>query len=269
MSKTAFYLFCFARSGPLPEFGGTGVDGESPLLVWTFADLAAVLSTVYVADFSGPVAEARMQDLSWLGPRAYRHEAVIEEVMAYGPVLPARFGTLFSSLESLEGLLVKHDRAISQFLDHVTGHEEWGVKGVLNRGKALPELESRYQTGGVGQAERNFDLSSLPPGMRYLQRRRVRAAAENELPQWLQATCAGVAEDLRGCASGFSMPKALVNGASGSEVVSNWAFLVPKGARADFCGRVQRASAELADQGLTFELTGPWPPYHFAPSLVA
>src|SRR5262249_27285906 len=36
-----------------------------------------------------------------------------------------------------------------------------------------------------------------------------------------------------------------------------------------FCGRVERASAELADRGLTFELTGPWPPYCFTPSLPA
>ena len=269
MSETAFYLFCFARSGPLPELGGTGVDGQSPLLVRTFADLAAVLSTVYVADFSGPVAEARMKDLSWLGPRACRHEAVIEEVMAYGPVLPARFGTLFSSLESLEALLVKHHRAISQFLDDVTGREEWGVKGVLNRAKALPELDSRYQTGGAGQGEPNIDPSSLPRGTRYLQGRRARAAAEKALPQWLQATCAGIAEDLRGYASGFIVRKALAKGASGSEVVSDWAFLVPRGVRVDFCGRVKRASAELADQGLTFELTGPWPPYHFMPSLTS
>src|SRR5215510_13268846 len=265
MSETAFYLFCFARSAPLPELRGTGVDGQSPLVVWPFAELAAVLSTVDVADFSRPVAEARMKDLSWLGPRACRHEAVIEEVMDYGPVLPARFGTLFSSLESLEGLLVNHHRAISQFLDQMTGHEEWGVKGVLNREQALPELKSRHQTGGGG----HIDLSSLARGTRYLQGRRVRAAAEKELPQWLQATCCRVAEDLRGYASGFSVRKALANGGSGSEVVSDWAFLVPRGVRADFCGRVKRASAELADRGLTFELTGPWPPYSFTPSLPA
>src|SRR5215475_5260127 len=151
MSDTALYLFCLARSGPLPELDGTGVDGQSPLVVRSFADLAAVLSTVSVADFCGPAAERRMNDLSWLAPRACRHEAVIEEVMRYCPVLPARFGILFSALESLEGLLLKHHRAISRFLDRVTDHEEWGVKGRLDREQALAELEGRYQAGGTGR----------------------------------------------------------------------------------------------------------------------
>src|ERR671925_1155004 len=117
MSETAFYLFCFARPGLLPELAGTGVDGQGPLLVHSSTGLAAVLSTVLVEDFCGPEAEARMEDLSWLGIRAWRHEAVIERVMAHSPVFPARFGTLFSSLESLERLLQRHRDTISQFLD--------------------------------------------------------------------------------------------------------------------------------------------------------
>ena len=51
-------------------------------------------------EFAGPEAELNLQQLSWVGPRALRHEAVIEEVMASSPVLPARFGTLFSSAEA-------------------------------------------------------------------------------------------------------------------------------------------------------------------------
>jgi hypothetical protein len=266
MSETAFYLFCFARPGLLPELAGTGVDGQGPLLVHSSTGLAAVLSTVLVEDFCGPEAEARMEDLSWLGIRAWRHEAVIERVMAHSPVFPARFGTLFSSLESLERLLQRHRDTISQFLDRVTDHEEWGIKGLLDREKALQELQSRYKTERDRQ---KMDLSALPPGMRYLQEQRARAAAEKELQQWLSKTCAEVADDLRGYATDFSTRKAGAAAAQDGapEIVLNWAFLTPKSARADLCGRVERASAELADQGLTFEITGPWPPYNFTPPL--
>ena len=41
-----------------------------------------------------------MEDLAWVAPRALRHEEVILTVMEQGPVLPVRFGTVFSSLDS-------------------------------------------------------------------------------------------------------------------------------------------------------------------------
>jgi Gas vesicle synthesis protein GvpL/GvpF len=262
MSEAAHYLFCFARSGLLPELSGTGVDGERPLLVLSFDGLAAVLSTVSVGDFCGPAAEARMEDITWLGIRAWRHEAVIEEVLSHSPVFPARFGTIFSSLENLEGVQRRHRSTISQFLERMSDQEEWGVKGVLNRERALQGLQSRYQAG--------TELGSLSPGMRYLREQKVRMAAEKELHQWLQKTCARVADDLRRYATELRARKviATVDSDSASEVVLNWAFLVPRGARADLCGHVERASAELAEQGLTFEITGPWPPYNFTPPLI-
>jgi gas vesicle protein GvpL/GvpF len=261
MSNNAVYLFCFARSGQLPLLSGTGVDGEKPLLVRVFADIAVVLSAVSLADFCGPDAEERMKDLSWLGIRALRHEAAIERVMEHSPVFPARFGTIFSSLDKLESILQRHRITISRFLDRMAGHEEWGVKGILNRELALRELQSRYQAG--------IDLSSLPSGMRYLLEQKARMTVEKELYRWLEKTCGEVADGLRSYATDLHVRNVIANAdsESESEVVLNWAFLVPRSARADLRGHVERASAELADQGLTFELTGPWPPYNFTPQL--
>ena len=69
------------------------MDGHHPLSVFRrFQNLCAVLSEVRLEDFCGGAAELRMRDLAWVGPRALRHEAVVEEVMRHSPVLPARFG---------------------------------------------------------------------------------------------------------------------------------------------------------------------------------
>ena len=95
--KAAFYLFCFARSDVVGAVQATAVDGYSPVSIIRHSpDLCAVLSEISQEDFCGPEAELHMQQLDWVAPRAVRHEAVIEEVMAYSPVLPLPFGTLFS-----------------------------------------------------------------------------------------------------------------------------------------------------------------------------
>src|SRR3990172_4695107 len=74
----AIYLFCLARPQVEMELEGGGLDDGSPLLSWQFRDLVAIVSKVGMEEFCGLEAQDRMQDLAWVGPRAYRHEAVVE-----------------------------------------------------------------------------------------------------------------------------------------------------------------------------------------------
>src|SRR4030065_260745 len=97
------YLYCLARLSRLPLLPllGPGVDGQNSLAVATYQDLVAVWSPVPVEDFSGPEAEERMRDLTWIGPRVIRHQEVVAGVMRHSPVLPVRFGAIFASLANL------------------------------------------------------------------------------------------------------------------------------------------------------------------------
>jgi hypothetical protein len=54
--------------------------------------------------------------------------------------------------------------------------------------------------------------------------------------------------------------------ADGLSVVLAGAVLVSKDARDEFLSRCQMARAEASARGLTLEVSGPWPPYHFCPS---
>src|SRR5208337_218219 len=196
--QSALYLFCFARSNLIGELEGTGVDGQYPLSVFRpFPNLCAVLSEVRLEDFCGETAELRMQDLAWVGPRALRHEAVVEEVMRHSPVLPVRFGTLFSSQERLAEFLDKHGAVISEFLERVTDQEEWSVRGLLDRRQAGAALT--VATLAAQQAQ----LATLPPGRRYFAEQRIRAGAEKGLSLWLEQTRREVARELMKEASDF------------------------------------------------------------------
>jgi len=132
---------CFTCSAlPAPtssgKVEGTGVDGALSLwVIRTSTDLCAIVSEVSLEDFCGAAAELRMQDLVWVAPRAVRHEEVVEKVRCQSPVLPVRFGTLFSTPESLEEFLGLHHQTISQFLDRVADLDEWSVKAFSTESK--------------------------------------------------------------------------------------------------------------------------------------
>jgi len=263
-SLKAIYLFCFARSAFLPEISGKGVDGENPLFLLPCRDIVAVAGMVALDEFYGDLAESRMGDLEWVGPRVCRHEQVVEKIMHHSPVLPARFGTIFLSLESLQNRMKMHGDAIRAFFDRVFDTEEWSVKGLLNRENAA---QKQYRRMLAGQAEH---LSSFP-GTRYLEQQRLQAAAQNALNYRLKEVNEDVAHDLSRIAIDWAVRKTLPRKVTGgeAEMILNWAFLVPRNVTADLCARIDRANAECADFELVFELSGPWPPYSFCPILEA
>ncbi len=260
--QLGIYFFCLARAHVVAALEGAGIEDCFPLAAWQFEDVAAVVSPVRIADFCGPEAEARMQDLEWLGPRACRHEAVIEQVMRLSPVLPARFGTLFSSPERLTEFLSRHRDTISPFLDFVTGMGEWAVKGVADRARAEERILSELAAAEEGKL-------SLTPGRRYFQQQRARADAGKEVNRWLKSVCGRIVEELSRQAARSCQRQVLRYGSAGrgGEVVLNWAFLVPESRVPAFRTQVDQANADYAQHGLLFELSGPWPPYSFCPSL--
>ena len=72
------YLFCFARSHCLTYPDIACLDDRQPISQWEYNDIVAVLGRLSVEDFCGPEAENRMKDLVWIGPRACRHEEVVD-----------------------------------------------------------------------------------------------------------------------------------------------------------------------------------------------
>jgi hypothetical protein len=261
-------LFQAPAHGPAPswqtgEWSSSfvqGADKPKPF-IWCDQDLAAVLSRVAADEYCGPAAEANLQDLAWISPRVCWHQAVVEQVLPFGPTLPARFATLFSSLPSLTGFLQEHRQIIGHFLDRVTDQEEWSVKGRLDLARSS-QLHDGVQTVQA-------DQRTLSPGLAYLQARRLKIQAKQELNQRLAEGCDSVERELTSLASEVRRLRVLASetAAPAFETIANWAFLLPKIAVPEFRSRIERANAEQSPFGLSIELSGPWPPYSFCPSL--
>jgi hypothetical protein len=275
-SNLALYAYGFTQAGLVPaaagaettqtevcpRFSGHAVDRRHPPFFRRHGSVAAIVSQVSRSEFCGPAGDKNLEDLDWLAPRACRHQAVLDQVMRLGPVLPTRFGTLFSSPASLESFLRKHEAAIAGFLQRMDARQEWALKGFLDPARAEGAWLSRRALEHPGP-------SDASPGLAYLHQQRLRLQARQAVDDRLAQAADGLLNELHPLASEIVPRRILARETAdaGREMVLNWALLLPAAAAAEFRGRIERANARYNPGGLAIEVSGPWPPYSFCPVL--
>ena len=259
---TGLYLFCFARSSLLLQSDDWGLEENQPLLQFAVEDVTVVCSTADPREFNGPGADQRLQDVSWVGPRALRHQQVVERVMRDSPVLPCRFGTLFSSSAALRDQLEKLQPLISPFLEYVADKEEWGIKGVLDSALA----EAWLQASDPALIARREELSEAP-GRRYFQEKQLKADVGQQTRQWTRQVTQRLQQSLAAWAIAVHPLRLTAANGVAREMLFNDSLLVPQNRVADLRAGVHRLNTQHAARGVTVELSGPWPPYSFSPSL--
>ena len=255
------YLFCLIPASPTPEISGFGIDGEHPLFVQVVDEVAAVMAEVDLDDFSGPEAMGKVADLAWVAPRALRHEKVVLAAMENGPVLPVRFNTVFSSLAAATESLLQRQEGLKTFFKDTAGKHEWILKAYVK----LPQARARLTAARL--AEEKDQLEGLSPGKRYFLEQKIKMAVDKETTSWLKA----VGEDIETMALGASLEfyKCRVQSRELSgkdeEMFFHGALLLPELIVEKLESELDAWNERQNAIGLKIELSGPWPPYHFAP----
>ena len=257
------YLFCLTPAVHCPEIAGTGIDGEHPLFIEVIGDVAAVLAEVNIEDFTGPEAQQKMEDLAWIGPRALRHEEVVLSAMEQGPVLPVRFGTVFSSrAAAAEPLRLRQD-VLMKFFKETIDKKEWTLKGYVDR----PQARARMTAAQL--AAEKEQLAGLSPGKRYFLEQKIKGAVDKDVAIWLKEVGRDILNVTRKMSVGFSECRLQLRDITGrdEEMFFHGALLVSDGSVAALERMTDEWNKRHKSQGLQIELSGPWPPYHFAPVL--
>jgi len=138
------YLYAITDRPDAPLPAEAGLAGAS-LLRLPYQNIAAVASSTARAEV--PPEEANI----------WRHEAVVEALMADRTVLPVRFGTMFADETAVQVVLAEHYADLVADLVQVRGHVELGVRVLWddNDGQS-PPLTEKYLSPMRG--------SEQPPG---------------------------------------------------------------------------------------------------------
>lgn len=241
---SGWYVYGITRSQAAHALdAGSGVDG-APVEVISAGELAALVSPLQDAaawDVEGGGADT----LEALAPRARAHEAVLERVMDRGAVLPLRFGVLYPDVDRLREVLTERADAFGRALGALEGRTEWGL--------TLTSESSAEDPTASAPAD----------GRDYLSRRRTEREAGQARAETLSQVAAAVHDGLRELSSAAVIHRTAGPGRRPA-VVLRASYLVPIESAGAFR---QTCEALLTDAppelGLSGELTGPWPPYHF------
>jgi hypothetical protein len=238
---TALYLYAIstAAKGAVPILG-TGIDGEQTARGIKLGNVTCWISDVDALLFASEL-ERNVDNLDWLAEATLRHQRVVSEVAALPDttVLPARFGTVFSSVRALEADVKARQAELTQGFKRVSGADEWGVKVFVT-------------------APRKSIAVDAASGRDYLKQKAVIMASPG--------TSAPDAEVTQFSRELEKVARASANTGkvSGAQRNLQWqaTFLVPRSRRKQW-DAVLRKYAQLWGDMRSIECTGPWPPYSF------
>ncbi len=137
------YLYAIAKvpKDRLPSIVAEGIDGSAAVEAVTHEGHVCWISRVPRDQFADNLTE-RMQDLEWLATAGLRHQRAVGEIAAKLASLPARFGTVFLTEDSMVEHLKARKSVLRAAFKRVAKADEWGIKLFAIAPKTTPSIKA-------------------------------------------------------------------------------------------------------------------------------
>lgn len=226
------------RTSKPVKFAEPGIDGASKVEALECAGLLAWISKVDEHEFAADLAR-KMEDLEWLAEASVRHQRVVAAIAGQVELLPARFGTVFLGVESLEEDIRSRKKQLSVAFARIADADEWGIKVFLTA-TSVPAMRK----AASGKDYLQIKARAIEA--------RAKPAADEEIEK-LDAALAGIAR-------ASTVTGKVSSGLKGLQWQAT--FLVPRSRRKQWDSTLKKFAARWNDSR-KIECTGPWPPYSF------
>lgn len=250
------YTYCFTTERSVKLGDISDIAGGTDCFLLEEGRIGAVVSPVDPDQFGEEAMAALLKDSEWLKQKVQAHEHVIEQVMANGPVIPLKFGTIFRGERRITDFLAANEQALGKALDRLTGVEEWSLKLFYAKEQFTEAIKARNKK----------EENDLGLGAGYLQRKRQEKILQEEAGKTLENLAQELFDQLKGFSESWAINECLVKEITGrqEEMVLNIAFLLQISQVTDFCRAIDAFEARVSHLGIIVEASGPWPPYHFS-----
>ena len=203
----------------------------------------APLRDIVCRRISGVVSDFPHREIAPTRDSLWKHEEIVETLMAVRTILPVRFGALLAEETALQQALLAHYDELVADLDRVRGCVELGLRVLWQDEEALSIAERKQELTASDGRSYMFARLQQERESQAQYRRAEELALRIHIP--LDALAKESSHAL------LVTPRLLLNAV----------YLVKEEAIAPFQQEVK--SLQVAHPALSLLCTGPWPPYSF------
>ncbi|MRX71227.1 gas vesicle protein GvpL [Bacillus lacus] len=251
-----------AEEHALPQ-GLKGFDENSNILGHQIGELTAIVCELNPEEYSEDIIKDKTSnDMEWLQEKAFHHHETVLNLAKHYTVIPLKFCTIYKNVESLETTVAANQVKMIDTLDFITGNEEWNVK-IYSDDKLLKEQVSLHNPTIEAKRE---EIGQLPKGKQFFEKKKLDKLVENELENEKNAVCEKVHDQLKEFTIKGNVKRTWSNDVTGKKEQMTWngVYLISKPEVETFLKRVQQYEKDMKEAGWQFEVSGPWPAYHFS-----
>lgn len=259
-----FYIYGVIPASELQEAEVPSVVGidQRKISFIIFNELAAVITPVTAQHFSQQQLDLQLKNSEWLKEKALHHHECIVTLQHHFTILPMSFCTIFQNENNLKTLLDEQYDRILKKLHPLKDKQEWNLKLYCSKDRAISYVIN-HNPAVVALTE---SLESMPKGKQFIMKKKLEQliASEWELEQsrWRneideQLTTLFAQSRLR-----KNWGKEIT--ARQDDMIINCDFLINTADSEQFLKKLKEIEENFKISDCTFQVTGPWPPYHFS-----
>ena len=256
------YAYGFVRGDFDVARAPSGLDDAPVELGPDKGDVRALVSRLPGAEYAADALERNSGDVAWLSPRAMAHDRVLTWAQEHGGVIPLPMFTLWGSDAALARAIGKRGAELKRVFKRVNGADEFGVRVHRREADMLKTIDDL----DPDLAKLRAEAHAASPGQRYLLERKMADQSKLAVRAASQRLSRQVFDALKPIArQSIALPLVPEQGGRASEatLVLNGAFLVDRDRLDEFREALGTHVRAYQPRGLTFDFSGPWPPYNF------
>jgi len=238
-----------------------GIDQKTVTLK-IYKNLAAVITPVNAHNFSQEQIDLQLKDAEWLREKAFHHHEIISIIHQNTTVLPMSFCTIFQNESNLESLLADQYDVIYQKLLTLMDKQEWNLKVFCNNETALSFVLQHNEE----VVDLRAQLASMPKGKQFLMKKKLEHLIHSQLEVEQSKWWSEFQQQLTSVVSEINLRQNWGKEVTErkDEMIVNCDLLIDQGISESFMNKITVIEKSFEPLGCTFQVTGPWPPYHFS-----
>ena len=266
-TKELIYLYAFIPTQEYEENKLTNIEGIDPdysIEFYVFDEITAAACLVKHEDFAEEVLQKKVEDMKWLQEKAYHHHERMNTLHNTYTVIPLKFGTIYEDRNSLEETVEEHKENIHSVFHSLSSKEEWNIKIFTDKEVFKKEVEENSPE----VAKKVQEIEGLSKGKQFFEKKKLKDFIEKQADKEIDSYCESIHEQLEKFSADAEVKKNWERKLTGrdDDMCWNGAYLFPKDKVEQALQYIseEKDKAEKEGSSFTFEITGPWPAYHFS-----